>query len=79
MIVDYKILLKETTNHPQDWNLALAVEYENHAALDRLAANGEGSARQDHGRQTAGPTARTKRQEIPEVIGSDLLQEIMLK
>src|SRR4029077_5927619 len=34
LIVDYKIFLKETKNNPQDWDLCLAVEYKNHAALD---------------------------------------------
>src|SRR5437867_11470538 len=35
VIVDYKIFLKETTSGPQDWDLALAVQYKNHAAMDR--------------------------------------------
>jgi hypothetical protein len=33
-ILDYKVFLKETTNSPQDWDIALAIEYKNHAALD---------------------------------------------
>src|SRR5256714_15038518 len=37
-IVDYKIFLKETNSGPQDWDLALAIEYKNHAAMDGLTA-----------------------------------------
>src|SRR3989442_591396 len=40
-IVDYKIFLKETNSGPQDWDLALAIEYKNHAAMDGLTAKGE--------------------------------------
>src|ERR1700732_1997455 len=33
-IMDYKIFLKETKSSPQDWDLCLAIEYKNHAAMD---------------------------------------------
>jgi hypothetical protein len=36
-----KILLKETKNNPADSDIAVATEYENHAARDDLAAQGE--------------------------------------
>ncbi len=32
-IVDYKYFLKETKNSPQDWDVCLAIEYKNHAAM----------------------------------------------
>jgi hypothetical protein len=38
VIVDYKIFLKETNNGPQDWDIALAVEFKNHAAEKREIA-----------------------------------------
>src|SRR5215470_14289118 len=41
IIMDYKVFLKETQENPQDWNIAVAVEYKNHAAKDDLAAKGE--------------------------------------
>lgn len=41
MIVDYKIFLKETKNNPEDWDICVAVQYKNHAAMDGLAAKGE--------------------------------------
>src|SRR5882724_9537339 len=41
MIMDYKVFLKETKNSPDDWDICVAVEYKNHAAMDGLAAKGE--------------------------------------
>src|SRR6202521_5572469 len=41
MIVDYKVFLKETKNSPEDWDICVAIEYKNHAAMDGLAAKGE--------------------------------------
>ena len=34
LIVDYKVFLKETSTGPKDWDVLVAVEYKNHAALD---------------------------------------------
>src|SRR5438105_10971660 len=41
IIMDYKFFLKETKNNPEDWDVCLAVQYKNHAAMDGLAAKGE--------------------------------------
>ena len=40
-IMDYKVFFKETKHNPDDWDMAVAVEYKNHAALDGLGAKGE--------------------------------------
>ena len=34
LILDYKLFLKETMNDPQDWNVCIAIQYKNHAAMD---------------------------------------------
>jgi hypothetical protein len=78
-IMDYKFFLKETKNNPEDWDVCLAVEYKNHAAMDGLAAKGE--LLRDKiicGKQPAQQLSE-KRAEIREVISSELLQEIILK
>lgn len=41
LIVDHKLFFKETQHTPDDWNLCLAVEYKNHAAMDGLDAKVE--------------------------------------
>ena len=78
-IIDYKIFLKETNSSPQDWDVALAVEYKNHAAMDGLTAKGEAVRDKIMGGKQQAQQVAEKRQEIREVVSSELLQEIMLK
>ena len=79
VIMDYKIFLKETKNNPEDWDLCLAVEYKNHAAIDGLAAKGEIVRDKILGGKQAAQQLGEKRAEIRETISSELLQEIFLK
>src|SRR5437762_12028691 len=69
-IVDYKIFLKETTSGPQDWDLALAIEYKNHAAMDGLTAKGEAVRDKIMGGKQQAQQVAEKRQEIREVVSS---------
>jgi len=78
-IVDYKFFLKETKNNPEDWDLCLAVEYKNHAAIDGLAAKAEAVRDKILGGKQQAQQIGEKRQEIRELVSSDLLQEIVLK
>jgi len=79
IIMDYKLFLKETKNNPEDWDLCLAIEYKNHAAMDGLAAKGEAVRDKILGGKQQGQQLAEKRQEIRETISSELLQEIILK
>ena len=79
VIMDYKIFLKETKSNPEDWDLCLAVEYKNHAAMDGLAAKGEIVRDKILGGKQAAQQLGEKRAEIRETISSELLQEIFLK
>ena len=79
IIVDYKVFLKETKANPEDWDIAVAIEYKNHAALDGLAAKGETVRDKILGGKQAAQQLGEKRAEIREIIASDLLQEIILK
>ncbi|MCU1269779.1 MAG: hypothetical protein JWN74_1073 [Acidobacteriaceae bacterium] len=79
LIVDYKIFLKETKNNPQDWDLCLAVEYKNHAALDGLDAKVEAIRDKVLGGKQQAHQLGEKREEIREIISDELLQEIYLK
>jgi hypothetical protein len=78
-IMDYKVFLKETKNNPEDWDLCLAVEYKNHAAMDGLAAKAEMLRDKLLGGKQPAQQLADKRQEIREVVSSELLQEIVLK
>jgi hypothetical protein len=78
-IMDYKIFLKETKNNPEDWDICVAIEYKNHAAMDGLAAKGEAARDKILGGKQPAQQLAEKRAEIREIISSELLQEIMLK
>src|SRR5579863_7872005 len=41
LIVYYKVFFKETKSNPEDWDICVAVQYKNFAALDGLSAKGE--------------------------------------
>jgi hypothetical protein len=78
-IMDYKLFLKETKNNPEDWDVCLAIEYKNHAAMDGLTAKGEMVRDKILGGKQPAQQLSEKRAEIRELISSELLQEIILK
>ncbi len=78
-IMDYKLFLKETKNSPEDWDVCLAIEYKNHAAMDGLAAKGEMVRDKILGGKQPAQDLSEKRAEIRELVSSELLQEIILK
>jgi hypothetical protein len=79
MIMDYKVFLKETKNSPEDWDICVAIEYKNYAAMDGLAAKGETVRDKILGGKQAAQQLSEKRVEVREIISSELLQEIFLK
>lgn len=79
MIVDYKIFLKETKSNPEDWDICVAIQYKNHAAMDGLDAKSEEVRDKILGGKAPAQQIAEKRQEIRETVSSDLLQEIFLK
>ena len=78
-IMDYKVFLKQTRSSPQDWDIAIAVLYRNHAQMDGFAAKMEAVRDKILGGKQAAQQAAEKRNDIREIISTDLLQEIMLK
>jgi hypothetical protein len=79
MITDYKVFLKQTKNGPEDWDLCIAIQYKNWAALDGAAAKGEAVRDKILGGKAQAQDLGDKRAEIREIISSELLQEIVLK
>src|SRR6201998_2515458 len=79
LVTDYKIFLKQTKNGPEDWDICVAIQYKNWAALDGATAKAEGVRDKILGGKQQGQELGEKRQEIREIITSDLLQEIYLK
>jgi hypothetical protein len=79
LIVEYKVFLKETKSNPQDWDICLAIQYKNYAAMDGLASNVEGIRDKVLGGKQQAHQLGEKREEIREVISSELLHEVVLK
>jgi hypothetical protein len=79
LITDYKIFLKETKHSPEDWDICVAIQYKNWAAMDGLTAKAEGVRDKILGGKAQGQQLTDQRAEIREIISSDLLQEIVLK
>ncbi len=77
--MDYKVFLKETKSNLEDWDISLAVQDKNHAAMDGLAAKGEAARDKILGGKQPAQQLSEKRAEIRELISSELLQEIILK
>ena len=79
LILDYKVFFKETKNNPEDWDICVAIQYKNYAAMDGLAAKGEAVRDKILGGKQPAQQLSEKRAEIREIISSELLQEIFLK
>jgi hypothetical protein len=79
LIVEYKVFLKETKSNPQDWDICLAIQYKNYAAMDGLASKVEAIRDKVLGGKQQAHQLGEKREEIREVISSELLHEVVLK
>ena len=79
VILDYKVFLKETKSNPEDWDIAVALEFKNHATLDGLTAKGEELRDKIMGGKQVLQEVTDKRSEIREILTSDLMQEVTLK
>jgi hypothetical protein len=79
LVTDYKVFLKQTKNNPEDWDICVAIQYKNWAALDGATAKAEAVRDKILGGKQQGQELGEKRAEIREIISSELLQEIILK
>lgn len=79
LIMDYKVFLKQTKNNPEDWDICVAIQYKNYAAMDGLAAKAEAARDKILGGKAPAQELGEKRAEIREIISSELLEEIYLK
>ncbi len=78
-IADYKAYLNDTTDHPGDWDVAVAILYPNYAAMDQLDAKAATVVTKHYGSREAMMEAAKKRNEIREVVMSKLAREVTPK
>jgi hypothetical protein len=79
LILDYKVFFKETKNSPEDWDICVAIQFKNYAAMDGLAAKGEAVRDKILGGKAPAQQLSEKRAEIREIVSSELLREVFLK
>jgi len=79
LIMDYKVFRKETKSNPEDWDIALAVQFKNYAALDGSTAKNEAIRDKVMGGKSQAQQVADKRLEMREIVSSELMQEILLK
>jgi len=79
LISDYKMWLNDTTDHPDDWNVAVAILFPNYAALDGLDAKGATIAAKHYGSRDAMIEAGKKRNDLRDIVASKLAREVMPK
>ena len=73
LILDYKFFLRETKSSPQDWDVCLAIQYKNHAAMDGLAAKEEAVRDKIIGGKQKAQQVGESRAEYRELVSDELL------
>ncbi|MGA3177475.1 MAG: hypothetical protein ABSE19_09015 [Candidatus Acidiferrum sp.] len=79
MLTDYKVWTNVTTDHPDDWDIAVGLLFPNWAALDQLDAKAATISTKHYGSRDAMLDAAKKRNEIREVVASKLAHEVTPK
>ena len=79
LISDYKIYLNSTKDAPEDWDVAIRIEYKDMAALDGLTAKVQELTLKRYGSKEARQKAFEKRVEMAHLVGNRLMREITLK
>ena len=79
LLVDYKAFYNPVLDHPQDWDVAIAILYPNWAALDNADAKAASIAAKHYGSRDASLEAARKRTEFRDVVASKLAREVTPK
>lgn len=78
-IVDYKFYTNPVTEHPDDWNVAIALEYKSWGTMDEMAEKAATIADKHYGSHQASVDAAKKRAEFSTTVRSSLAREVTLK
>lgn len=78
LIVSYMVLSSMPRN-PQDWDLALMIEYKNMAALDGLSEKMENISGKLFGGQQEVQNASVKRNDLREILGNKMARQLLFK
>ena len=79
LILGYKVFLNTTKHDPQDWDMAIGVQYKNFGALDGLTAKGETIRDKVLGSKQNAQQIGEKRVDMREIVSTMILREVTLK
>jgi len=78
-VVDYKFYTNPVTEHPDDWSVAIAIEYKNYGTLDEMGEKATTITEKHYGSRQAMIDAAKKRAEFSTTVKSSLAREVTLK
>jgi hypothetical protein len=78
-LVDYKFYNNPVAEHPDDWSVAIALEYKNWATIDEMGEKATTIAEKHYGSHQASVDAAKKRAEASSLVRNSLAREVTLK
>ena len=78
-IVDYKFPTNPVTEHPDDWSVAIAIEYKSWGTMDEMAEKATSIVEKHYGSHQASVDAAKKRAEYSTTVKNSLAREVTLK
>jgi hypothetical protein len=78
-VVDYKFYTNPVAQHPDDWSVAIAIEYKSWGTLDEMAEKAGVISEKHYGSRQAMMDAAKKRNEIAPTLSTSLAREVTLK
>ena len=78
-VTDYKFYTNPVAQHPNDWSVAIAIEYKTWGTLDEMGEKAAAISEKHYGSRQAMMDAAKKRNEIAPTLSSTLAREVTLK
>jgi hypothetical protein len=78
-LVDYKFYTNPVSEHPDDWDVAIALLYKSYATLDEMGEKAATISAKHYGSRDAMIEAGKKRSEYSTVVRNSLAREVTLK
>ena len=78
-VVDYKFYTNPVAEHPDDWDVAIAIEYKNWGTIDEMSEKAASITEKHYGSRDAMFDAAKKRADYSTLVRSSLAREVTLK
>jgi hypothetical protein len=78
-IMDYKFYTNPISQHPDDWSVAIAIEYKSWGTLDEMGEKANAIVEKHYGSRQAMMDAAKKRNETAPTLSTSLAREVILK